>query len=65
MNIVLFFLFVKLIKIKKKKKKKKKKKNITMASLNCYPKPFIPSAATVILYGEKTAYSYPDLTLDT
>ena len=28
-----------------------------MASLNCYPKTFILSAATVILYGEKTAYS--------
>ena len=28
------------------------------------PKTFILSAAMVILYGEKTAYSYPDLTLD-
>jgi len=32
-----------------------------MPSLNCYPKTFTPNAAMVILYEEKTAYSYPGI----
>ena len=34
-----------------------------MACLNFYPRTFTPNVATVILYGEKTAYSYPHLIL--
>ena len=36
-----------------------------MASLNCYPRTFTPNAAMVILDEDKTAYSHPDITLDT
>lgn len=35
-----------------------------MASLNCYPRTFTPNAVMVILYEEKTAFSYPDITLE-
>ena len=35
-----------------------------MACLNCYPRTFTPNAVMVILYEEKTAFSYPDITLE-
>jgi len=35
-----------------------------MASLNFYPRTFTLNVAMVILYEEKTAYSYPDFTID-